>query len=541
MQVQQMYNPSYLILSRHNIYYFRYPLVKIQNKINYIYISLETREPRKALLLARGLEYYTSGISRMYGGIAMNDHEAKKLVSDYLKAKLEEQKQCIDNKPYYTDTTHEWSKAISDIKSNPVPYTAEFISELGLDIKDGSEDFQTLHRYVKRNLPDYYEELRQYNEQAFKVGLKPKQIKEVTAIHSLEDIIAKFLEASRTERSWSNGRREEMQYYLEALKEILGDDFNTMALDKKKAGYVVDIIYQLPVNKEKNAQTRGLGVVEATKVKGINRISAGTIKKYLGAYSTLFEWCENRGYAESNPFKNLKANIVKGKPEVRYAYSDDDINKILAEIQNYPNGLIKKEYEYWGSLIGIYTGARLNEIAQLELDDIKQVDDTWYFDINDSGDKSLKTEASKRKVPVHNKLIEYGLIEHVDKLKRAGKSRILHELTWSKNTYGRNLGRFFNDRLLPALEIKDKNVCFHCLRHTVNTRLLQADVEVSKVQAIIGHTGKKSMTDRYAQEGFKLIQLKEARVRNVSDRPIKNIIDLITFKSKTFLFVTKVS
>ncbi len=116
----------------------------------------------------------------------------------------------------------------------------------------------------------------------------------------------------------------------------------------------------------------------------------------------------------------------------------------------------------------------------------------------------------KRKVPVHNKLIEYGLIGYVDKLKRAGKSRILHELTWSKNTYGRNLGRFFNDRLLPALEIKDKNVCFHCLRHTVNTRLLQADVEVSKVQAIIGHTGKKSMTDRYAQEGFKLSQLHAA-------------------------------
>ncbi len=58
----------------------------------------------------------------------MNDHKAKKVVSDYLKAKLEEQKQRIDNKPYYTDTTHEWSKAISDIKSNPVPYTAEFIA-----------------------------------------------------------------------------------------------------------------------------------------------------------------------------------------------------------------------------------------------------------------------------------------------------------------------------------------------------------------------------------------------------------------------------
>ena len=53
-----MYNPAYLALSRHNIYYFRFPIPKYlhpQGKSRYIRLSLGTRCPREALLLARTL------------------------------------------------------------------------------------------------------------------------------------------------------------------------------------------------------------------------------------------------------------------------------------------------------------------------------------------------------------------------------------------------------------------------------------------------------------------------------------------------------
>lgn len=460
--------------------------------------------------MAKSLEYYASIISKMYDVTIMKDYELKKIIGDYLKTQLEAQKKLIDVKPYYDDKEEMWDLAIEKVKENPVPITENIINKLGLKIQKDSDDFKMIHAYIHRNLPDYHESLKEYNNQAFKVGLQPENIKKVLANHKLEDVIAKFLEASKTEREWGNSRREEIIYFLRTLKEILGENFNTMDFDKEKAGIVADIIYKLPINKDKNILTRGLGIREAIEIEGVDKISSGTIKKYMGVYSTFFDWCESRGYAESNPFKSLKANIIKGKHEVRYAFSDGELQSMIAEIENYPNGLIKKDYEYWGVIIGMYTGARLNEIAQLEVNDIKQMDNIWYFDINDDNGKMLKTESSKRQIPIHNKLIEYGFIDYINKLKQQKKTRLLHQLTWGRKGYGRNLGRFFNERLLPKLGIKDKNVSFHCLRHTVNTRLRQADVEDSKVKAILGHTGKQDMTDRYAQEGYKLSQLNDA-------------------------------
>lgn len=55
-----MQNPSYLIKSRHDVYYFRYPLpIKGVSQEKRISISLKTRCPREALRLAKALEYHS--------------------------------------------------------------------------------------------------------------------------------------------------------------------------------------------------------------------------------------------------------------------------------------------------------------------------------------------------------------------------------------------------------------------------------------------------------------------------------------------------
>jgi integrase len=58
----------------------------------------------------------------------------------------------------------------------------------------------------------------------------------------------------------------------------------------------------------------------------------------------------------------------------------------------------------------LFGGARLEEVAQLAIDDIKQVDDVWCIDINAVGEnKKLKNDHSERKVPIHPWLIEHGV------------------------------------------------------------------------------------------------------------------------------------
>lgn len=62
-----MKNPSYLLLSRHNIYYFRWPLPRFlwaQGKTRFVKVSLQTHDPKEALRLANVLEYHAYVITK---------------------------------------------------------------------------------------------------------------------------------------------------------------------------------------------------------------------------------------------------------------------------------------------------------------------------------------------------------------------------------------------------------------------------------------------------------------------------------------------
>ncbi len=136
------------------------------------------------------------------------------------------------------------------------------------------------------------------------------------------------------------------------------------------------------------------------------------IRKYLNCYNSLFQWCMNEGIINNNPFANIKATVDKKQKGVaiRKPFSGEQVQKIQQAI-----ALEQKHYRYWGTLIGLYTGARLNEVAQINVDDIKQKDGIWYFHMNDDGDsKKLKNAAARRFVPIHEELLKLGIIDEVD-------------------------------------------------------------------------------------------------------------------------------
>lgn len=78
----------------------------------------------------------------------------------------------------------------------------------------------------------------------------------------------------------------------------------------------------------------------------------------------------------------------------------------------------KKIWRFYIPLIAMTTGARINEICQLGINDIKKEKNIWYYDLNDEEEtKSLKTIKSKRKVPIHSIVLEQGFLEFVKYMK----------------------------------------------------------------------------------------------------------------------------
>jgi len=153
-------------------------------------------------------------------------------------------------------------------------------------------------------------------------------------------------------------------------------------------------------------------------------MSTTTINKLLTLFGSIMLHCVKEGHINSNPVEGLKIQRKKRADEERKVYTPDDIKKIVA---NLPEPASKPE-RYWIPLIGMFSGMRMGEICGLHIDDVKQVDGIWCFNVDDEDDKRLKNLSSKRVVPVHPYLIQGGFISFVDKLRGKGFKRLWPDL-----------------------------------------------------------------------------------------------------------------
>ena len=80
---------------------------------------------------------------------------------------------------------------------------------------------------------------------------------------------------------------------------------------------------------------------------------------------------------------------------------------------------------YWVFILGIFSGLRTNEMAQMRLEDIKKESNIWFLHVEDSEQTNVKTANAIRKVPVHPQLMELGFIDHVTEFKEAKERQIV--------------------------------------------------------------------------------------------------------------------
>lgn len=415
----------------------------------------------------------------------------------------------------------ETGKPLSLVKSDD-ELLARFIDKFSLNIAKGGDQYDNLERDIKRGYRRFLQDVLAYDATAAEFDLDPPtqyvapppQTRPIQKGMSLTDTIKGYVDEKRDGKNWAFKTESEKLGHLELLKEILGADTGVKTLGALDAKKVKDTLRVYPVNREKNETTRGnRPLSEVLDLPGVPKLHTTSVNKYLQSYGDLFNWAKQNGHVDQNVFAGLtiRQNKVRNQ-DSRTPFEPEQIRTILNAVLSNKDGLAKLDYQKWGPLIGIYTGARLNEVAQLELKDIRQVDGIWCFDFNDDGDrKSLKTGASRRVTPIHQRLIQLGFLDYVKNLPRRTNQKLFPTFTYDqKNGWGRHLGRHFNNVLLPKLGMKSKELVFHSLRHTVITQLMRAGVDEPVAQSIVGHTRKGVTQQRYFRQGYSIQQLAEA-------------------------------
>ena len=166
---------------------------------------------------------------------------------------------------------------------------------------------------------------------------------------------------------------------------------------------------------------------------------------------------------------------------------------------------------YWVPLIAAYTGMRREEIAGIGVDYIREEDGVVFFDIMETDDRRLKTVASRRRVPVHNDLIDLGLLDVVGPAKVRGGGLLFPDLREpASKILGRKVGRHMSKLVQEIRAEAGDGLSVQSIRHYVQ-HLLDLDKDVPKKVArdLMGHEGTDVHSSVYGDQS-PLVALKAA-------------------------------
>lgn len=204
-----------------------------------------------------------------------------------------------------------------------------------------------------------------------------------------------------------------------------------------------------------------------------------------------------------HPWEGIQ--LSKETTNQRRPWSDSELQTLFGQplFQKYEppkDWRCGKNAAYWIPLLGLYTGARLSELAQLRTVDILQVSEISSIAITNLGaGQQLKTSASKRIIPIHSELLRLGFLEYTNKIKLGNHDSLWPELSQRRNKPGGYFSNWFGE-YRASIGISGYPD-FHCFRHTVRSRLGEAEIPEHVIDSILGHeikgsTGTKIYTHR---------------------------------------------
>lgn len=240
----------------------------------------------------------------------------------------------------------------------------------------------------------------------------------------------------------------------------------------------------------------------------------GTIDKKLSYLRAAFSVAVDDDLIQVNPAKGVQAPARSDKKS-RVPFSVEELKKLFGS-EVYISGARPKggggDAAFWIPLLALFTGARLEELAQLRVCDVihyKQLGG-WYLDINDEGEEaSVKTENARRRVPLHRELKLAGFLKYVESFEASSQEFLFPELVPdTKGNRGGNFSKWFG-RYRKTLGIDDKRKVFHSFRHGFIDTCRDCSISSEIRDVLVGHANQ-AVSAQYGSEKYPLKPLFEA-------------------------------
>jgi integrase len=306
-----------------------------------------------------------------------------------------------------------------------------------------------------------------------------------------------FVAAKPTEKTLDSYRSA-----ISLFIDIVGDKA-LHALGVTDQNLFEDTIGKVPANRTKIASTRALSLDQMIALD-VPKLSPQSTKNIAQRTNNFLNWAFRREGGKP-PFE-LMGNVritTRSKTVNRRAFRDDEL-RILFNPATYAQGRQQSPYMYWLPLIGLHTGMRINEIAQLALADIGWHDGIACFHVTDDDAdnaqdrraKRVKTNAGRRIVPVHDALVSLGLLDYAHTIRQDGHNVLFPELIGGRDGPGQPASKQFA-RYCDRVGLRDPDLVFHSFRHGAVGRMRTAGIAKELRMVVVGHSPAEDTHDGY--------------------------------------------
>ncbi|HHW8983257.1 tyrosine-type recombinase/integrase [Citrobacter freundii] len=501
------------LYQRNGVYYFRLR-VRQSNNDRMTSVSLRTKDRRTAMAHSRHIKSALKAIHADRPNATyeeMRDH-----LKDIAECELSMGRSDLfepDMRDTYRDQYGELGENLTDaLASEPLSIDQHrYINEA---LKVLKACMRRIEAGDSKPLIDYVDRFndidRQGDQTPVSLSVSAPEVKpEVTPSVTVSSLFEQY--EAENAQNWKPTTLRENKASHAALIEIF--DYLGLSAEASRADMlrVRDVLQQLPKNRKQRFKDSTLADLLSREDK-TDCLDVVTINnKYLIKMAAVFKWAVRNDLIKRNMTEGLELKVPQRKAsEARNAFSTEQVGQLMVAAKAYSQKASGKPYHYYVTALAAITGARLNEVAQLQVKDVRTTETgTVYIHINEDDSslpgKSIKNAHSDRCVPLVDGAYSFVLADFMalveDRRGAVGDDAMVFDgLRLMKNGYGEQVSKWFNRTLLPKVIADRDGLAFHSFRHTVATQLKQHGVELAYAQAIMGHSSGSITYDRYAKE-----------------------------------------